>query len=111
MEELKILSYILPPLITPTPFTDKEKDGMNPLLFILAENPSRKPDEDIDILVMLMECIVLLCQTRVIRQLLRNSKVYPICRNLDYFLVNDRINDVMHEIVNFLERDDDPNEL
>ena len=27
VEELKILSFILPPLVVPTPFTEKEKKG------------------------------------------------------------------------------------
>ena len=85
---------------------------MNPLIFILAENEDRKPDEDSTVLEMLLECIVLLCQTRFIRNILRKSKVYPVCRNLDYYLHpnNDKVNEIMHEIVNFLERDEDPSE-
>ena len=111
-EELKILSFIIPPLVAPTPFTEKEKIGMSPLIFMLAENESRKPDEDTAILEMLLECVVLLCQTRFIRNILRKNKVYPVCRNLDYYLHpnNDRVNEIMHDIVNFLERDEDPYE-
>lgn len=85
---------------------------MSPLIFMLAENENRKPDEDTVILEMLLECVVLLCQTRFIRNILRKNKVYPVCRNLDYYLHpnNDRVNEIMHDIVNFLERDEDPYE-
>ena len=110
VEELKILTYLLPLLITNTPFTAKEKIGLVPLFAIMAENSDQKPDSDILCLTMIMEIIVLLCQTRIIRQKLRNMKVYSICRNLDYYLMNDRVNEIMHDIVNFLERDDDPEE-
>ena len=110
VEELKILTYLLPLLITNTPFTAKEKIGLTPLFAIMAENPDQKPDSDVLCLTMIMEIIVLLCQTRIMRQMLRNMKVYSICRNLDYYLMNDRINEIMHDIVNFLERDDDPDE-
>ena len=50
---------------------------------------------------------------RFIRNILRKSKVYPVCRNLDYYLHpnNDKVNEIMHEIVNFLERDEDPTEI
>lgn len=107
---------------------------MDPLLWLQAENPSKQPDNDRDCVKMLLECIVLLCQTRSTRQFLRAQKVYPICRNLDYFLEDDKVtmvpcfkfrypiflishsfvymkvNDIVFEIVNFLEREDDPSE-
>lgn len=108
---MQILLHILPPLIAPTPFTEKEKVGLNPLLAALAEDESKRPDEDINIVIMLMECVVLLCQTRIIRNILRREKVYYVCRNTDYYLENDRVNEIMHDIVNFLERDEDPHEL
>jgi len=108
VDELQILLYILPPLIAPTPFTEREKTGMNTQIAALAEDESKRPDSDINIVIMLMECVVLLCQTRVIRNILRKERVYYVCRNTDYYLENDRVNDIMHDIVNFLERDEDP---
>ena len=83
---------------------------MNPQIAALAEDESKRPDSDINIVIMLMECVVLLCQTRIIRNILRKEKVYYVCRNTDYYLENDRVNDIMHDIVNFLERDEDPYE-
>lgn len=110
VDELQILFHILPPLVTPTPFTEREKIGMNTDIALLAEDTNKRPDADINIVIMLMECVVLLCQTRIIRSILRREKVYYVCRNVDYYLENDRVNDIMHDIVNFLERDEDPSE-
>ena len=51
----------------------------------------------------------MLCQRRIIREELRNKKVYPIIRNFDYKLEGkDDISDMIAEIVNFLIRDDIP---
>ena len=73
MEELNLLSFILPSIIAPTPFTDKEKLGMNPLLFILADNDSKQPD-NLEVVTLVMECIVLLCQKRTIREYITKTE-------------------------------------
>ena len=57
---------------------------------------------------MLLECLTLLCQRRVIREELRKRKVYIIVRNLDDVAgkSNEDIRRIILEIVNFLVRDD-----
>lgn len=104
---MNILSSLLLPLVVATPFTEREKEGMDPLLWIQAENPLRQCEPEVDIIKMLMEGLILLCQTRRIRQELRAKKVYVICRNHDYASEDDGVHDLMQEIVNFLERDED----
>jgi hypothetical protein len=110
INELNILPIILRPLIVNTPFTEKEKVGMEESLALMADNPETKPNADIEIIKMLLDCIMLLCQKRWTREHLRKKKVYPICRNIDYLLVDDKVNDIVFEIVNFLERDEDLSE-
>ena len=93
--------------MAPTPFTEQEKKGMDPLVWMQAEDPNRRPDHNLDVVKMLLECIVLLCQRRVIRQELRAKKVYPVVRNLDLFLEDEGVNDVVVQIVDFLIRDEE----
>ena len=107
VQEVKILPTLLLPLVAPTPFTEQEKKGMDPLVWMQAEDPNRRPESDLDVVKMLLECIVLLCQRRVIRQELRAKKVYPVVRNLDLFLEDEGVNDVVVQIVDFVIRDEE----
>jgi Domain of unknown function (DUF383)/Domain of unknown function (DUF384) len=102
------LPYIMLPLVVATPFTDKEKAGMDPILFIAAENPAKKWEPEEDILLMLLECVILLCQRRALREELRKRRVYYICRNLDYLQENETASNLILDIVNLLMRDEDP---
>ena len=62
---------------------------------------------DIDIILMLLECLLLLCQSKPCRQEMRRRKVYPIIRNLDNIMENESINSVVYELVDFLMRDEE----
>ena len=74
--------------------------------------PNNAPFErDYDIASMILECVLLLCQTRIIRHELRRRQVYVICRNYDVEVNQDRISDLMNEIVQFLMRDESNDEL
>ena len=58
---------------------------------------------------MLVECIILLCQRRGIREELRKKKVYPVLRNLDLKVEEEKVSAAIYEAVNFLIADEDPN--
>lgn len=130
MNELKALTLILLPLSSPLTLTDIEREGMDPLLWMksvsLVESNGTVKIVDIDNHKMLLECVLLLCQTRSAREYLRKSKAYPIIRNFDYSLPSntaakndesgsneeskseyDVLSDVIHEIVQFLMRDEE----
>jgi len=133
IDELKALTLILLPLSSPIVLTDSEREGMDPLLWMksqcLAESNATIKIVDIDNHKMLLECVLLLCQTRSAREHLRRCKTYPIIRNFDYslpsnFAKNDEIvstdkqneetkseydvlSDVIYEIVQFLMRDEE----
>jgi hypothetical protein len=105
--EVKCLTSMLLPLIVNTPFTEIEKKGMDIVLWIQAENSLKKKDIENSIIKMLLECIILLCQTRSIRDQMRKLKVYPICRNLDYEQDDEDISSTILEIVQLLMRDEE----
>ncbi len=134
MNELKALTLILLPLSSPLTLTDSEREGMDPLLWMksesLVESNGAIKIVDIDNHKMLLECVLLLCQTRSAREYLRKSKAYPIIRNFDYSLPSnaaakneesgsndkqneeskseyDVLSDVIYEIVQFLMRDEE----
>mmetsp|Transcript_27805 Transcript_27805/g.26623 ORF Transcript_27805/g.26623 Transcript_27805/m.26623 type:complete len:399 (-) Transcript_27805:51-1247(-) len=108
LHEIDVVPYIMLPMVVATPLTEMEKKGMEPKLWISAENPAKKWEPEIDILMMLLECIILLCQKRGIREELRKKNVYPICRNLDYLQEDEGVSNLILEIVNLLMRDEDP---
>jgi Domain of unknown function (DUF383)/Domain of unknown function (DUF384) len=108
LHEVGILPYIMLPIIVATPFTDAEKVGMDPVLWLNAQNPMKKWEPETDILLMLLECVILLCQKRGIREELRKRQVYPMCRNLDYLQEDEDVSNLILEIVNLLMRDEDP---
>jgi hypothetical protein len=108
IHESNALTTLLIHLVAPTPFTSLEKTGMDPLLWMLADDPDKEFESDVNIRKMLLECLLLLCQTRSIRTYLRNKKVYPIIRNLDYAQEDESVSALILELVQFLMRDEDP---
>jgi len=80
---------------------------MDPILWMQASNPDKLPEQDPEVLKMLIECLVLLCQEKSSRDILRKRKVYYICRNLDETLDNEEVNALIYEVINFLMRDEE----
>lgn len=64
------------------------------------------PETNIEIATRIFECVLILCQTRIIRDELKKIKIYPILRNFDIEMGNDDVNTVMADIVNFLQREE-----
>ena len=83
---------------------------MDPVLWLAAENPDRQAEPDLEVMKLLLECLVLLCQKRYMRNELRKRKVYPIMRNLDLAVEDEGVSAVLYDVVNFLIGDEDPNE-
>jgi hypothetical protein len=105
--ETPTVDSICYPLVVHTPFPDKEKEGMNPILWMAAADERTKHEPEVDILTMLLECIILLGQKRPSREILRKHKVYPIVRNLDLIQENEDVSNLILDIVNLLMRDED----
>ena len=82
--------------------------GMDPKLWMAAKNPNKKAEENDDCIQMLLECLLMLCTRRLIREELRKRKVYFIVRNYNYSLpqVNEKFDTLILDIVNFLQRED-----
>ena len=107
LHEAKILPHILYPLVVATPFEDKDKEGMDPRIWMAAEDKNKKYEPDVGVRKMLLECLVLLCQKKPQRDDLRRWKVYPVCRNLDLEQEDESVSEVILDIVNFLMRDEE----
>jgi len=136
LHEVRALTSILLPLVVATPFTEQERKGMDPLLWMAAAEggggeaetetreegngsegrseyeQTRTPlpprhEQQVDIVKMLLECLVLLCQRRGVREELRKRKVYPIVRNLDYAQEDEGVSEIINEVVQFMIRDED----
>ena len=108
--ESELLTTLLTPLVAPTPFTEKERVGMDVSLWMLAEDPDKQFEPDVETRRMMLECLLLLCQTRVVREQLRARKVYPVIRNLDYAQEDEGVSAIILELVQFLARDESPEE-
>lgn len=106
--EVKVLPHLLLPLVCNTPFTEKEREGMEPILWMKAEDVDKTLEPDLEIMKMLLECIILLCQKRGMREELRKLKVYPVVKNLDLKIEDEGVSTAVYEIVNFLMGDEDP---
>ena len=86
----------------------QERDGMDVILWMQADNPDKKVEPEQDIMAMLLDCVILLCQKRGIREELRKGKAYYVVRNLDLKTEDETISEKIYEIVNFLMGDEDP---
>jgi hypothetical protein len=116
----------------------QDKQGVDPVLWLSAESPTKRREPCADILQMLLECLALLCAKRAMRQELRKRGVYPILRNLDVSLDQDEeeeraallaggegaaaaavsgravgqsVRDRLYEVVDFLIGNEDPHEI
>lgn len=105
---MKVVTPLLVPLVVNTPFSDREREGMDPILWMKSDDPDKKHESEKDIMKMLLECIILLCQKRGVREELRKRKVYPVVKNLDLKEEDEGISTAIYEIVNFLMGDEDP---
>mmetsp|Transcript_9046 Transcript_9046/g.13594 ORF Transcript_9046/g.13594 Transcript_9046/m.13594 type:complete len:383 (-) Transcript_9046:52-1200(-) len=106
IEEVNVVTPLLLPLVVNTPFTEQEKQGMDPILWMQGEEKIVEPE--LDIQKMLLECIILLCQKRAMRDILRQKKAYYVVRNLDYAQDDSDISDTIYEIVNLLMGNEEP---
>lgn len=106
--EIRVLTPLLLPLVYHTPFSEREREGMDPILWMKSEDVDKTQEPELDIMKMLLECIILLCQKRGMREELRKRKVYPVVKNLDLKIEDEAVSLAIYEIVNFLMGDEDP---
>jgi hypothetical protein len=81
---------------------------MDPVLWMQADNADKQIEPERDIMKMLLECIILLCQRRGLREELRKKRAYFVVKNLDLKIDDEWISESVYEIVNFLMGDEDP---
>jgi hypothetical protein len=82
--ELHLLQSLVYPLVGPEPFKPGERDTMPPEW--LAHGPAKRREADSSTRRSLVEALVLLTHSREARDLMRAMNVYPVLRNLHYWL-------------------------
>ena len=101
-DDVNLLPYILLPIAGPEELDAEDMDGMLPDLQLLP--PDKERDSDIDIIVTHIETLLLLCTTREGRDKLRAVKVYPLIRECDLHLQNDKVGEACNRLVQMLMR-------
>ncbi|KAL1952835.1 hypothetical protein VTO42DRAFT_4107 [Malbranchea cinnamomea] len=101
-DEVNLLPYILLPIAGPEELDPEDMEGMLPDLQLLP--PDKKRDSDIDIIVTHLETLLLLCTTREGREKMRAVKVYPLIRECDLALQNDKVTEACIRLVQMLMR-------
>ena len=107
IHEAKIMYYILFPLVPAVSFDENDKEGMDPRLWVAADDNKKCYEPDVTVRKMLCESIVLMCQKKETRKTLRKMKVYPIVRNLDLEQDDEGVSEVILEIVQMMMRDEE----
>ncbi|CAG8584800.1 35_t:CDS:2, partial [Acaulospora colombiana] len=85
-----------------------DMEGMPEDIQLLPSDKKREPDAHLR--QILLESLVLLTTTRSGREILREKKVYPVVRQMHLAEKDDRLSNVIDQIVNMLMRDDAPEE-
>ncbi|RMZ81825.1 hypothetical protein DV738_g2112, partial [Chaetothyriales sp. CBS 135597] len=93
--EVRILPYLLLPLMGNEEYSAEETDEMLVELQLLPEDKQREADEGV--LVTLVETLLLLTTPREGRDVLRRSGVYPIIRMLHEKVASEQVREVYKE--------------
>lgn len=99
------MNYIL---AGPEPLDEEDKLGMHPSVYRLGEKKKREQDKQVRLAA--VDCLLLLCTTRNGRNDLRRKKVYPIVRNAHLVEPEEEIGDQIYKLVDFLIRDEEGEE-
>jgi hypothetical protein len=106
--EVNLLPYILLPIAGPEEFDPDEMAGMLPDLQLLP--PDKERDSDVDIIVTHLETLLLLTTTREGRDKMREVQVYPLIRECDLHVPNEKVGEACNRIVQVLMRGEEGEE-
>lgn len=107
-DQLDIPSKMNYLLAGPEPLDEDDKVGMHPSVYRLGEKKKREQDKQVRLCA--VDCLLLLCTTRNGRNDLRRKKVYPIVRNAHLVEPEEEIGDQIYKLVDFLIRDEEGEE-
>src|SRR3546814_18546223 len=79
--EVGLLTPLLKPLMGLFELDEEEKEGMDPAL--VDQTPGSHTETEDDIIFQLLECVLLMCQKRAMRERLRTQHVYTIVKHVD----------------------------
>lgn len=107
-DQLDIPSKMNYVLAGPELLDEDDKLGMHPSVYRLGEKKKREQDKQVRLAA--VDCLLLLCTTRSGRTDLRRKKVYPIVRNAHLVEPDEDIGDQIYKLVDFLIRDEEGEE-
>lgn len=107
-DQLDIPSKMNYLLAGPEPLDEDDKVGMHPSVYRLGEKKKREQDKQVRLCA--VDCLLLLSTTRNGRNDLRRKKVYPIVRNAHLVEPEEDIGDQIYKLVDFLIRDEEGEE-
>lgn len=107
-ESINLLPYLLLPL------ADGKDEYKDDEMFELPEElqllpPDKKRESVPQILNILIECLLLLCTTKSMREYLREKSIYPIIREVHKNVEDEDVRDTCDRLVQMLMRDEAPN--
>ncbi|RLN87945.1 hypothetical protein BBJ28_00006978 [Nothophytophthora sp. Chile5] len=107
-DQLDVPTNMMLLLAGPEPLDEEDKLGMNPVVF--SQGDKKKREQDRQVRLAAVDCLLLLCTTRNGRKDLRRKKVYPIIRNAHLVEPDEEIGDQIYKLVDFLIRDEEGEE-
>lgn len=99
---VNLLPYLLLPLAGPEELDPDEMAGMLPDLQLLP--PDKQRDSDVDIVVTHLETLLLLTTTREGRDYMRAVRVYPLVRECDLHMQDDKVGETCNRLVQVIMR-------
>lgn len=105
-EQVNLLPHILLPIAGPEDLREEEMFALPDELQLLP--PDKKRDPEVTILKTYVECLLLLCTTKMLREYLREKGVYGLIRALHMATEDEDLQDVCDRLVQMLMRDEAP---
>ena len=102
---MNLLPYILLPLAGPEEFSDEDTAKLLPDLQLLP--PDKTRDADPEIMKVHLETLLLLTTTRYGRDMMRDSGVYPIIREVHLHVEDEGVREGAERLVDMLMRDEE----
>ncbi|GMM33199.1 Hgh1 protein [Saccharomycopsis crataegensis] len=105
-DQIKLLTYILSPLISSNYTLDDDEEFALPEELQFLQD--KQMESNLELVAVYLECLLLLCTTKPVRVAMREASVYPVIRELHKTVNDQRVCELCEEIVQFLAREEAP---
>lgn len=105
---INLLPYLLSPLMGPEEYPEDDMSLLPEDLQFLP--PTKKREQEVDIMTTHIESILLLATARSGREVLRKNGVYPVLREAHLAVEDDDFREAVDRVVQVLMADEDPDD-